>query len=212
VRAAQPAHLRQAGDAGPHAVAFAVARDRALEEGHELGALGPRADEAELSGHDIDELRQLVGVRAAQQPAEARAARVVGRAEHGAGAGLGVGAHRAELQHAEDAAVAPDAALHEERRPGRVEHDEHPDDGQRRQQEQQQHRGQHEVETALGEARRAPRHHTPSSKPSRRRRKWPGAKSAARATAARGDSPPASDSKRRIAAVSAATARSVPSS
>src|SRR5262249_30007484 len=59
------AHLRPAGDARLQEVAARVERDPALEPVDELRLLGARPDDAHLAADHVDELRQLVEVRAA---------------------------------------------------------------------------------------------------------------------------------------------------
>src|SRR3546814_11634386 len=58
----------------PHA----VVADLAFELGDELRALGPRADEAHLAAQHVEELRQLVQPRLADERAEAGHAAVIG--------------------------------------------------------------------------------------------------------------------------------------
>src|SRR3954453_13852387 len=71
---AQPVHLGPAGDPRLHAVAVLVAVDAALEQLHELGPLGTRADDAHLAAQDVEELRQLVDRGASHQLADRGAA------------------------------------------------------------------------------------------------------------------------------------------
>ena len=93
--AAQAADLRPAGDAGLDAMAVGVARQVAPEQRRELGALRARADQAHLAAEHVDELRQLVQRRAAQEAPDARAAvlaldaagRRAGPGRHGSSAG-----------------------------------------------------------------------------------------------------------------------------
>src|SRR5918999_1003809 len=58
--AAQPVHLRPAGDTGLHAVAVLVTGHAPLEQLDELRPLGPRPDDAHLAPQDVEELGQLV--------------------------------------------------------------------------------------------------------------------------------------------------------
>ena len=102
-----------------HLVAQHVARDLAAELLDEDRPLGTRPDEAHVAAQHVPELRQLVEAGAAQEGAEARAARVVAAPSRPAPSRcLGVGAHRAELEHVEDAAVEPHALLAVEDRAG----------------------------------------------------------------------------------------------
>src|SRR6266496_2742530 len=89
--------LGQAGDAGADAVALLVAGDLALELFDEAGALGARADDAHLAAQDVDELRDLVQARLAQQAADGGQAAVVVAAAQGGTIALGVDHHRAQL-------------------------------------------------------------------------------------------------------------------
>ena len=69
-------------DARLHAVPLVVAVDALLEVLDELRALGSRPDDAHLAAEDVEELRQLVDRRRAQERADARSAVV---ALHAAG-------------------------------------------------------------------------------------------------------------------------------
>ena len=70
-----------------------------------------RADDRHLAAQDVDEVRQLVDRRAAQQRADARDARVAGVDGEAGAELLGAVDHRAQLQDVELAPVAADAAL-----------------------------------------------------------------------------------------------------
>ena len=92
----------------------------------------PRADEAHLAAPDVEELRELVERGAAQQPPDARDARVVGDLEQALGlvevhAGRPCAPRRRATIERNlrigSAAVAADARLAEEHRPARVEPD-----------------------------------------------------------------------------------------
>src|ERR1044071_4888361 len=124
--AAEAVDLGPAGDAGLDAVAVAVAADVGLEQLDELRALRARAHQRHVAAQDVEELRQLVEGRAAQQPPDpgaavdaldaARRAALAGAEALGGGVGR---AHRAELVEVEERAVATDAALAEDDRAGR---------------------------------------------------------------------------------------------
>jgi hypothetical protein len=60
------AHLSPAGQAGLDEMAAAVVRQCSLQVLDERGLLGPRADDAHLAANDVEQLRNLVEVRAAQ--------------------------------------------------------------------------------------------------------------------------------------------------
>src|SRR6185295_3199975 len=116
--AAKAAHLREAGDAGPHLVADHVAADQLAIELVMGDGVRPRADHAHAPLQHVDELRQLVERAAAQEGAEARDAAVVARrlAHHVTVLGDG---HGAELVDHDLAAVDAVAALPEQDRAGR---------------------------------------------------------------------------------------------
>ena len=82
---------------------------------------GPTSDMSPLK--HVPELRNLVEVRAAQEPADRRAARIVLAGPDRAGVALGLVVHRAELPHAERVAVEAHALLAEEGRTRRAEPD-----------------------------------------------------------------------------------------
>ena len=72
------ADLGPAGDARLDQQAPRVVREDALELGGDLRLLGPRADEGHVAAQDVDDLRQLVDVEAAQDAADRGHAIVVG--------------------------------------------------------------------------------------------------------------------------------------
>ncbi len=111
---------RKIGDARPHAEhALALRRRILLDVARHLR---PRTDQAHRPAQNVDQLGQLVDLRAAQQRAHARNARVAGDRQLGTAARGRVG-HRAELEDAEDLAVAPHALLAIEHRAGRIQLD-----------------------------------------------------------------------------------------
>ena len=110
----------------------------------------PRADQAHLPVHDVDDLRHLVEREPAQHAADPRHAWIVADLEQGAG-GLvrrlepclvvsGVGDHGAELEHPELALTDPDPAVDVEDRPARVELDRQRDQKPERQPDDEQRR------------------------------------------------------------------------
>src|SRR5512134_282477 len=66
-RAVRVAELCPPGDAGLHAVALAVVRDRVLEVVHELRSLRTWADEAHVAAEHVQQLWQLVEPRLAEK-------------------------------------------------------------------------------------------------------------------------------------------------
>src|ERR1019366_8583751 len=77
-RVAAPAvDLGPAGDAGFDGVPSVIVRDRLGELADENRTLRTRAYQAHVADEDVDELRQLVQARLAQEGAELRCARVV---------------------------------------------------------------------------------------------------------------------------------------
>ena len=101
-----------------------------VQLGRELGDLLAQrragADEAHVALQDVEQLRQLVEARPAQHVADPGDPGVTGELEqragalvvglHGGEAGLGVDAHRAELEHPELAVAQADPLLAEEDR------------------------------------------------------------------------------------------------
>ena len=119
-----------------------------------------RADEAHLAAHDVEQLRQLVqrGACAASRPTRVtrgssailnRPSCASLRSRSDVLHRLGVGDHRAELEHVEALAVAADAQLAEEHRAAAVELDRDRDRDQQRRDREQPERGADEVEGAL---------------------------------------------------------------
>jgi hypothetical protein len=124
----QERDLREADEPGPHAEDLVVLL---AVMGDEVGGLRPRADEAHVAAQHVQELRQLVELRAREEGADAREAVVLVRGERDA---RGRVVHLAELEHPQPPAVAADAVDLEERGAGGVEPDEQGDDQQQRQQ------------------------------------------------------------------------------
>ena len=94
------AHLCPAGESGADHVAQVVEGDFLCEPGGELGALGPRADEAHLTAQHVPELWDLIDACLAQEAAEPGDARVVLGGPFRA-LGFGVDEHGAELVNLE---------------------------------------------------------------------------------------------------------------
>ena len=115
----------------------------------EMRPLGPRADDGHVAAKDVPELRQLVDVRSAQEPAERRHPRIVGCRPHRSGLALRIIVHRSELDDGERLAVQARALLAIEHRPaGRQAHDER-DDRQGKRQQRQGRGREDDVEPAL---------------------------------------------------------------
>src|ERR1017187_7834547 len=131
------ADLPDAGEAGLHGEAAAMPRIVVLH----LGRDGrPGADEAHVADENIPELRELVDAGATEETAERSDARVVLHLEDGAAhfvvslefraQHFGIGDHRAELVHREEASVQAAAFLPKKDGAGRGEFD-NDGDGQR---------------------------------------------------------------------------------
>ncbi len=117
-RAAAPAvDLCPAGHADGYGVAEVVVGHGAAELGDEMGAFGSGPDQPHVTLQDVQELRKLVDVRVPQPIADPGAAAVVVRGPDRAGDALGVGAHAAKLDDAEETTPLPDSLLRIEDRP-----------------------------------------------------------------------------------------------
>ena len=126
-----------------------VQRHAALEVIHVLGKLGPGSHKAHVAPEHVEQLGQLVDGVAAHEGAEGRAARVAG--DGPAVRLMHVHAHRAELVHVEQLAVASHALLLEKDRAGGGElgaDDRHEHDGRGQHDE---HGRPHHVHEALEE-------------------------------------------------------------
>ena len=117
------AQLGPAGDARPQQMAPGVVRVLALQLGDHLGPLGPRADQRHVAADHVPQLRQLVDVGPAQEPADLGHPVVGGLGPADDAVGLGVGAHRAQLHDLELLAVLAEAALAVEHRAAVLELD-----------------------------------------------------------------------------------------
>jgi hypothetical protein len=151
-RAGQARLDREAG-----ALALVVERDDRL-------LLGTRADQRHVGSEDVDQLRQLVEAGPPQEPPNPRHPRVVGNLEHRlvellqvdqlGEALLGVGDHRAELEHRERLAVLAGAPLAEEDGTPGVEEDQEGDRQQQRREQGEHDDGDGQVERPLQHQRR----------------------------------------------------------
>ena len=152
-------HLPEAGDAGDDVEALAVLEGVLADF---VRGWRPGADEAHVADEDIPELGELVDARAADDAADAGDAGVAPHLEdHAVGglvpggerglAGLGVGAHAAELPEFEVAAVAADADLVEEDGAGAVNPDGEGDDEEKREEEDKAGGAEGDVHEALGD-------------------------------------------------------------
>ena len=148
--AAPAVDLRPAGDAGLDAMAGEIAVHCLvinLRLGLGVDRVRARADQRQvaLDGH-VDELRQLVEARLADETADTGDARVVlGDELARGGVGL-VGVHRAELVDLDQVVVEAVALLLEEHRPAAVELDENRDHRHHRRQADEQQAADDPVE------------------------------------------------------------------
>ena len=124
------------------------------------------ADEAHVALQDVEQLGQLVEAGAAQDVADLGDPGVTGQLEqraralvvglHGGQPGLGVDAHRAELEHPELGVAPADPLLAEQDRTAVLPLDQDGDDRQHRRGDEQQRAGDDDVERPLdGPGRRA---------------------------------------------------------
>src|SRR5690606_28566783 len=116
-----------------HDVAIAIERDFLLVPGRQRERLGPRPNPAHLPADDVDDLRQLVEPRTAQDLAEAGNALVARSRHEGVTAGrIGRPVHGTKLDHAKKAAAISHAGLPNERRTAAVPADSESDDAHQR--------------------------------------------------------------------------------
>src|SRR5207245_58232 len=106
--------LRPARDAALHAVAQPVLGDALLELLHEGRPLRPRADEAHVAEHHVDELGELVEVEAAQPDPDRGAPRILRRGPHRTGVLLRIVHHGPELVDLERLPIQGHALLAEQ--------------------------------------------------------------------------------------------------
>src|SRR5258705_12295982 len=104
-------YLGPAGDARLDGESFHVVRNLLLQRDHELRPLGARSDEAHVTHQHVEELRQLVQPRAAEQMADSREPRVLLDAPYRTPLLLGVLTHGAELVDYEEATALSEASL-----------------------------------------------------------------------------------------------------
>ena len=107
-------NLGPAGEPGLDQQAPAPVGNSRLELFDELRSLRPRADDRHVPAQHVPELRELVEVRPAEDAAEGRHPRIVHRGPARRAGLLGVGAHRPELVHLEQAASLAGPDLTEE--------------------------------------------------------------------------------------------------
>src|SRR6266852_3493024 len=112
-RATQIVDLGPASEARADPLPFQVTGDVEAVLLVEEGRLRARAHTAHVAFHDVDQLRQLVKARSAQEAAESRGARVAGLRDHGAGLPLGIRDHRPEFVDDERSAIKSGAFLPE---------------------------------------------------------------------------------------------------
>ena len=136
-----------------------VLRDAVLELLDEVRSLGPRADDGHVAAQHVPELRQLVDVEAAQQPADPRRARVVVTRPDRAGVVLGADVHRAELVDVERLAVEPHPLLLVEHGPRGRLLDEERDEREERREGRERARRNADVDGALQDAVEAAQRH-----------------------------------------------------
>lgn len=149
--APEAVHLGPARDAGFVEMAPHVAFDLVLELFDIMGAFGARADNAHVSGKDIEELREFVQVPFAEEGPDGGAAGIVGACPAGA-LEFGVGAHGAELDHAERSALFSAAFLEIEDRARGGDFDGEGAEEKERGAEKEGKAAEHDVEGPLGEA------------------------------------------------------------
>src|SRR5581483_8306192 len=101
------------------------------------GHFGPGTDKRHVSPEDVEQLRQFIQAQAPQQSSDARNARI-SRADGRTMVAGSILIHRAELIHTEELAVAADASLREESRPGGIEPDQKTDEQKQGDQPRQQ--------------------------------------------------------------------------
>src|SRR5439155_5770648 len=134
---APPVDLRPSSDAGLHLVAEHVLRNPVLELLYKQRSFGPRTDDRHLGLQHVPELRQLVDIRPAEEPAERRSSRIVVAGEDRPALALRVFAHRSELVNHERLTVEPHALLTIKNRPARGELDERGDEAEREREDEE---------------------------------------------------------------------------
>src|SRR5690606_28754829 len=89
--------LREARDAGAHALAERIVLHVVAQRLEDLRLLRTRTDDVHITFQHVPQLRELVEARLAEETAEARDARIVLRSPHLLLLARTRGAHRAEL-------------------------------------------------------------------------------------------------------------------
>lgn len=141
--------LREACDAGLDVVAVGVLGVLRGELLDEVRTLGARADKAHVAVEDVENLRQLVKARRADEGPDFRDARVVVRRELRARVFLGVDAHRAEFVDLVGLAETARADLAVERGAVVLELDGEGRDNHKGQREDKGNAREHDVDGAL---------------------------------------------------------------
>ncbi len=134
-------------------MALVVARQMPPEQRHERGPFGPRADDRHVAAQHVEELRELVDARAAQERAHSGGAAVGRRSPDRAGLGLGVDGHRTEFKQVELDAAAPDAPLPVQDRSARLQMHRDSGDEHERPDERETDEGDAEIDEALEQPR-----------------------------------------------------------
>ena len=103
--AAPSVHLSPAGDSGLESVARVIAIELLQKLFHKVRTFGPGPDDAHVAFQHIDELWEFIEIRFAQERAEGCTPGIVGTRPDSVALLLAGNLHRAELVHAEQAAV-----------------------------------------------------------------------------------------------------------
>src|SRR5213079_1607287 len=111
------------GDAGLQRVPPHVEGNLPLQQSHEFGALGARADEAHVAHENVEKLRQLVETDATQPFADSGDTGVANDRPDRTRSVFSVSPHRSEFVEDEDAPILTDALLAKEHRAPRVDFD-----------------------------------------------------------------------------------------
>ena len=131
---ASPDELRQPREPGAARPAKVELGPAPAETGDVVGCQRPRPDRAHVAAKNIDELRQLIEARGAEQPSHPRDP---------------AGAHRSELQDVERAAPVPDPFLPKDHRPTVIDQHRHRDHRHHRGKHRQSGQGPGQVEHPL---------------------------------------------------------------
>jgi hypothetical protein len=131
---ASPDELRQPREPGAARPAKVELGPAPAETGDVVGCKRPRPDRAHVAAKNIDELRQLIEARGAEQPSHPCDP---------------AGAHRSELQDVERAALVPDPFLPKDHRPTVIDQHRHRDHRHHRGKHRQSGQGPGQVEHPL---------------------------------------------------------------